>query len=199
MKFKVGDKVRVREDLEINKMRGNYEFIKEMVHLKGEIVTIKEVLKSGYRIEEEYYMWTDEMLEEVKSEVKEKTFREVIADIKEREVWICEKFNRKIIKGDDGVIEIRKLNDETFDNISAILFRDEIYMLQRKQYSFEEAFKAYEDGKEIESCTSGTKFKKKENTEGEIRDFYLGKDQKLWWRFVGFDLEMIRGEWYIND
>ena len=34
MKFKVGDKVRVREDLEINKMYGTYELIKEMAHFK---------------------------------------------------------------------------------------------------------------------------------------------------------------------
>lgn len=113
------------------------------------------------------------------NEMQEKTFREVITDIKEREVWICEKFNRKIIKGDDGVIEIRKLNDETFDNISAILFRDEIYMLQRKQYSFEEAFKAYEDGKEIESCCSKFKFFKNEDD--------------------SFDADEIRGKWYINN
>lgn len=197
MKFKVGDKVRVREDLEIDKMYGNYEFIKEMAHLKGEIVTIKEVLKSGYRIEEEYYMWTDEMLEEVKLELKEKTFREVIADIKEREVWICEKFNRKIIKGDDGVIEIRKLNDGTFDNISGLIFNDEKYKLQRQQYTFEEAFKAYEEGKEIESCE-------------ECRFKLIDKDTILIIDCVGdemeysnakdlFSVKEIRGKWYINN
>lgn len=111
-----------------------------------------------------------------------KTFREVIADIKEREVWICEKFNRKIIKGDDGVIKIRNLNNKPFDNISGLIFNDEIYELHRQQYSFEEAFKAYEEGKEIESLYSNKKYYQDISNEGLIE--YLS-------------IEEIRGKWHI--
>lgn len=139
-----------------------------------------------------------EIVEEDK-EMLEKTFQEVIATIKEREIWVCEKINRKIIKADDGIIEIRGLNDEIFDNVVALLFSDEKYKLQRKAYTFAEAFKAYEEGEEIESCVNGIKFKKKETTEGDIQDFYFGKHEKVWWRFVGFDLELMRGKWYINN
>ena len=135
-----------------------------------------------------------ERFEVIKEENKmEKTFREVIADIKEREVWICEKFNRKIIKGDDGVIEIRKLNDETFDNISGLIFNDEKYKLQRQQYSFEEAFKAYEKGKEIESCLSGYKYKKIDNI-----DHHSITGNK-WGKEESFEIDEIRDKWYINN
>ena len=63
MKYKVGDKVRVREDLEVYKLYGREAFTSEMVPLKGKIVTISKVV--GYRceIEEDLfkYWWADEM------------------------------------------------------------------------------------------------------------------------------------------
>lgn len=183
MKFKVGDKVRVREDLEIDKMYGNYEFIKEMAHLKGEIITIKEVLKSGYRIEEEYYMWTDEMLEEVKKEAQEKTFREVIADIKEGEVWECGHI--LITKSNDG-IELKGMSSYS----SYFTDDNKIFKLQRKEYTFEEAFKAYEDGKEIESCYSGDKYMIQHGGS----DCYADGSKT---GTIGFN--EIRGKWYINN
>lgn len=182
MKFKVGDKVRVREDLEINKMYGTYELIKEMAHLKGEIVTIKEVLKSGYRIEEEYYMWTDEMLEEVKAEVKEKTFREVIATIKEGETWVNDIAPISYIRlRADGVLDF---NENEGINLNSK------YTLERKQYTFEEAFKAYEEGKEIESCYSGDKYMIQHGGS----DCYADGSKT---GTIGFN--EIRGKWYINN
>lgn len=129
----------------------------------------------------------------VKGDNMKKTFREVITDIKEREVWICEKFNRKIIKGDDGVIEIRALNDKTFDNISALIFNDEIYELQRQQYSFKEAFKAYEEGWEIESCYNQYKYKKINGI-----DLYSKTENDLY-DADSFGINEIRGKWYINN
>ncbi len=80
MKFKVGDKVRVRKDLEDGKEYGTQDYYNVM-GLKGEEVTIKEVYSDYYEIEEdkEYYSWTDEMLEEVKNTkyitIKEKTLK----------------------------------------------------------------------------------------------------------------------------
>lgn len=187
MKFKVGDKVRVREDLENDKIYGNYEFIKAMAYLKGEIITIKEILKSGYRIEEDYYTWTDEMLEEVEKEVQEKTFREVIADIKEGEVW--ESHCKKIIGFKDGDFEIRDNDGHKFGNAVSIRSANK-YRLKRKEYTFEEAFKAYEKGKEIESCYSGDKYMIQHGGS----DCYADGSKT---GTIGFN--EIRGKWYINN
>ena len=63
MKYKIGDKVRVREDLEVYKLYRREAFTSEMVPLKGKIVIISKVV--GYRceIEEDLFKcwWTEEM------------------------------------------------------------------------------------------------------------------------------------------
>lgn len=63
MKYKVGDKVRVRSDLEKNKGYGGWYTSEGMVKMRGEIVTIRGVGSSAYELEENYLMWTDEMFE----------------------------------------------------------------------------------------------------------------------------------------
>lgn len=63
MKYKVGDRVRVRRDLEENKTYGGWDALEDMVKMRGEIVTIKRVRSSAYELEEKGLMWTDEMFE----------------------------------------------------------------------------------------------------------------------------------------
>ena len=64
MMYKVGDIVRVREDLERHKSYGNYYATTEMAKLAGRKVTIECVLDDAYRIKEMGLYWTDEMFEE---------------------------------------------------------------------------------------------------------------------------------------
>lgn len=63
MKYKVGDKVKVRSDLGENKGYGGWYTSESMVKMCGEIVTIREVRSSSYELEENGFMWTDEMFE----------------------------------------------------------------------------------------------------------------------------------------
>lgn len=65
MKYKVGDKVRVRSDLQINRSYGAYTFVSEMSDYKGSVVAISEVYLTCYCIEEDkgIWKWTDEMFE----------------------------------------------------------------------------------------------------------------------------------------
>lgn len=62
-KYKVGDKVRIKEDLYEGESYGNMYFNDEMEEMCGEVVTIEEVCGGYYEVEENGWSWTDEMFE----------------------------------------------------------------------------------------------------------------------------------------
>lgn len=65
MKYKVGDRVRVRRDLKNDVGYGSRHTVKEMMDYKGNVVTISEVRTNCYWIEEDKkaWVWADEMFE----------------------------------------------------------------------------------------------------------------------------------------
>ena len=65
MKYKVGDKVRVRSDLKACEQYGANIATNSMERLAGKIVTISRVGYAHYLVEGMNYNWTDEMLEPV--------------------------------------------------------------------------------------------------------------------------------------
>lgn len=66
MKYKVGDKVKVRSDLKAYEIYGSNMLTKSMEKFAGKTVTISGVGITSYAIEEmEVAYWTDEMLEPV--------------------------------------------------------------------------------------------------------------------------------------
>ena len=73
MKYKVGDKVKVKEDLEIGETYGGLTFSVQMREYRGQIVTIKTADDDSYQIEEDElnWYWTEEMLEDVEEKLKE--------------------------------------------------------------------------------------------------------------------------------
>lgn len=67
MKFKVGDKVRVRKDLVVGSYYNHAFFISDMKKFKGKIVEIREVFNiAGYYIKGSIYMFGEDMLEPIK-------------------------------------------------------------------------------------------------------------------------------------
>ena len=79
MKYKIGDKVLVRSDLEEGKKYGDEVVMSDMLFFKGKIVTIEHIDHPNcYRIKEDpdQWHWTDEMFvgkesEEIKSDLEE--------------------------------------------------------------------------------------------------------------------------------
>lgn len=71
MKYKPGDKVKIRNDLVEYKQYGHYTFVPYMNKFKGE-QTIKKVYYDGYAIkaDERNFKWSDEMFEDVKEDNK---------------------------------------------------------------------------------------------------------------------------------
>lgn len=65
MKYKVGDKVRVRKDLNLASVYGRCLATSDMLGYRGKVVTIAAVLHDSYKVEEdcETRYWTDKMFE----------------------------------------------------------------------------------------------------------------------------------------
>lgn len=75
MKYKVGDKVRVRKDLVVGKRYGCYPAVSKMVEKSGKIATIRTVHSDFYEIYKDVYSWTDEMFEPVEELTAEEAIR----------------------------------------------------------------------------------------------------------------------------
>lgn len=123
--------------------------------------------------------------------MKELTFREVIANIKEGEVWENTKkcFVLEAIKKEDGIIKLDFRDKRTSFGI------DGLFKLKINKVSFSQAFKAYEEGKEIVSCVSGYKYYY------DGLNYYIQAPEgtsRIKWLERTFRVEEIRGKWYIN-
>ena len=77
MKYKVGDKVRVRKDLVEGEQYGGETVADDMADMRGMVVTIEDVCGGSYGIEEDAggYTWTDEMFEPVEELTAEEAVR----------------------------------------------------------------------------------------------------------------------------
>lgn len=186
--LKVGDKVKVRKGLE---NVTTFVMVKEdMVKLEGKEVEISWVGANHtdgitrYRVKEDLggWYWTEKMFEKIEEKesdnMKELTFREVIANIKEGEVWEGREYTIALL---GNRIAINYNDGDEYNGVYPLI--EGTFKLKRPQYTFQEAFKAFEEGKEKESCESGDIYKGKE----EYRDYHL------------LSLGEIRGQWYIND
>ena len=65
MKYKVGDKVRVRKDLVLDNVYGGVCYVDAMDELKDKEAIITKVGNIAYQINNSEFWWTDEMLEPV--------------------------------------------------------------------------------------------------------------------------------------
>lgn len=65
MKYKVGDKVRVRKDLESGNFYGKAFYISSMDEFKGEKCVITRIWDQCYQINNFGYWWSEEMFESI--------------------------------------------------------------------------------------------------------------------------------------
>ena len=68
MKYKVGDRVRVRKDLKPGNFYGKDYYISSMDKFKGEECVITEIWDQSYQINDFGYWWSEEMFESVDDE-----------------------------------------------------------------------------------------------------------------------------------
>lgn len=112
MKYKVGDRVRVRSDLKACEQYGSNIATSSMEGLAGKIVTISKVGYAHYLVEGMNYNWTDEMLEPV-VEMSAEELVKIIGNICEAHNE-CEKCPLLEAKGEEYcMIGIGKNADKT--------------------------------------------------------------------------------------
>ena len=69
MKYKEGDRVKIRADLEFDKQYGSRAFTQYMAKWRGQVVTILACVGNCYWLKDgESWNWTDEMIEGLASE-----------------------------------------------------------------------------------------------------------------------------------
>lgn len=96
MRFKVGDKVRVREDLEVFTKHGNYTFVKSMEEYKGKEFIIDKVCTNYYILKDIGYCWTDEMLEPIEKEENNMNIEELNLEYKNKMDALIEEYKTKV-------------------------------------------------------------------------------------------------------
>ncbi len=90
MKYKVGDKVKVRSDLKCEEYYGGITFNFEMNKFKGMEITIARVNYGGYyEVLETPYNFTDEMLEPVEEMSAEEAIRLYAKMCKDNNCYAC--------------------------------------------------------------------------------------------------------------
>lgn len=89
MKYKVGDKVRVRSDLKACEQYGANIATNSMERLAGKIVTISRVGYAHYLVDGMNYNWTDEMLEPVEEMSAEEAIRLYAKVCKDSNCYAC--------------------------------------------------------------------------------------------------------------
>ena len=111
MKYKVGDKVRIREDLVTGGNYGGSVAVDDMTDMGGSVVTIERVGEvHGYYIKEDpdEYCWTDEMFEPVE-EMSAIEALEILAEICMKQ-YTCYKCPIQCIDRQKTCVSIRREN-----------------------------------------------------------------------------------------
>ena len=100
MKYKVGDKVKIREDLDTDKIYDSWDCSEDMAQCGGKIATIVRCCDDSYKIDvdDKLYNWTDGMFEEIKDE---KT-----VDIGYHLGYCGHRVLKDVLQGDTGVKRI---------------------------------------------------------------------------------------------
>ena len=126
----------------------------------------------------------------------EKTFKEVMNTIKEGETWVSKNPSRRLARIQKFYDSISFVFNNTYTDVA--VNQNDVYVLERKKYTFEEAMKALKEGKEIESCASETKYIISSKLGGYI--LFYDTERKEWLTaFRMFGHSEIFGDWYIND
>ena len=129
MKYKVGDKVRVRKDLEPGNFYGKDYYISSMDKFKGEKCVITEIWDQSYQINNFGYWWSEEMFESIDDDLLEYALEKLGMTREELEDEMNEdkkdiKFIKKCIKDNEERKEYCKKFDSDCNGCEVRRFKE---------------------------------------------------------------------------
>ena len=151
MKYKVGDKVRIREDLVTGGNYGGSVAVDDMTDMGGSVVTIERVGEvHGYYIKEDpdEYCWTDEMFDPVE-EMSAIEALEILSEICIGQ-YTCDECPIQCIDGQKTCIGIRRENAAEVVKVLEQWKADH----EKKEIEFELAYvvRVIEDTGKVKRC-----------------------------------------------
>ena len=126
----------------------------------------------------------------------EMKFTDVINNIKDGETWTNKYKDRRLAKIQKSYNNIIFEFNNEYTDVGVNL--NDIFVLDKKKYTFEEAMKALKKGDIIESCYSGTKYMM--SPKGNEDVYYFDTEYNEWiTEYYMFSHNEIFGAWYINN
>ena len=126
----------------------------------------------------------------------EMKFHEVMNNIKDGETWTNKYKDRRLAKIQKSYNNIIFEFNNEYTDVGVNL--NDIFVLDKKKYTFEEAMKALKKGDIIESCCSGIKYMM--SPKGNENVFYFNTEYNKWIiEHRMFSHNEIFGDWYINE
>lgn len=136
MKYKVGDKVKVRSDLVKDNRYGHHVYVSAMGNFKGE-QTIREIRGDGYLIYGDCgnYRWTDEMFEDTEENKMDNNITVNMENLSQEErttllslIEKANKANSKVWKPEENetyyyLYSYGKIEEDTWDNADEDIIR----------------------------------------------------------------------------
>ena len=123
-------------------------------------------------------------------------FIDVINNIKDGETWTNKYKDRRLAKIQKSYNNIIFEFNNEYRDVGVNL--NDIFILDKKKYTFEEAMKALKKGDIIESCYSGTKYMMSPR-EGETVKYFDTEYNEWITEHRMFSHNEILGDWYINN
>ena len=126
----------------------------------------------------------------------EMKFQEVINNIKDGETWTNKYKDRRLAKIQKSYNNIIFEFNNEYTDVGVNL--NDIFVLDKKKYTFEEAMKALKKGDIIESCYSGKNYMMSPR-EGETVRYFDTEYNEWITEYYMFSHNEIFGDWYINE
>lgn len=127
--------------------------------------------------------------------VGEKTFQEVINTINDGEIWINKYKNKRLAKIQKNYNSIIFEFDDEYKEVGVGL--NDVFILDKKKYTFEEAMESLKKGDIIESCYSGIKYAMFPKGDKIVK--YFDTEYNKWNECSMFSLKEVFGDWYIDN